>query len=131
MIHGVGTDLLEIARMRTALARFGERLPQRILHPAEWPRFEGDADRARWLAKCFAAKEATAKALGSGLRGIAFHDIGLVSGPRRRPLLVFSAHGERVLARAGIGARHISITDERELVMAFAVLEMNAGPALR
>lgn len=124
MIRGIGTDLLEIPRMRASLERFGDRLPRRILHPAEWPRFERENDRARWLAKCFAAKEATAKALGLGFHGIAPHDIGLDAGALRRPVLVFSAAGERVLVRAGVGARHVSITDQSELVMAFVVLEM-------
>ena len=123
MIHGVGTDLLEIARMRTTLDHFGDRLPRRILHRAEWPRFEKDRDRARWLAKCFAAKEATVKALGTGFRGIAWHDIGLTAAAQRRPLLVFSDHAAQILARAGIEVAHVSITDERDLVMAFVVLE--------
>lgn len=122
MIHGIGTDLVEIERLRRGLARHGERLPQRLLHPAEWPRYRADRDPARWLAKCFAAKEAVAKALGTGLRGIALRDIGLITGPLRRPDLAFSDHGGAALARAGVAGWHVSISDEAGLVVAFVVL---------
>lgn len=68
MILGIGTDLVDIARMRAALDRHGERFARRILSPAEWPDWQASGDPARLLAKRFAAKEAFAKASGQGLR---------------------------------------------------------------
>ena len=69
MIAGIGSDLVEIDRIRTALARHGERFARRILSPAEWPDWASAHDPARLLAKRFAAKEAFAKAAGTGLAG--------------------------------------------------------------
>ncbi len=68
MIVGIGTDLLDAERIRDGLARFGEHYADRILAPAEHAGFYASRDPARYLAKCFAAKEAFAKAAGTGLR---------------------------------------------------------------
>ena len=68
MIHGIGTDLLDATRIRAGLARFGEHYADRVLAPAEHAGYFASRDPARFLAKSFAAKEAFAKAAGTGLR---------------------------------------------------------------
>ncbi|HXG28877.1 MAG TPA: holo-ACP synthase [Nevskiales bacterium] len=123
MIHGVGTDLLDAGRMRRLFERYGSRLPERLLHQAEWPAYRAARDPAHFLARSFAVKEAAAKALGTGFRGIAHHDIGCTRDPLGKPELVFSAHGRSVLAGHGVSGGHVSLSDEGEFVLAFVVLE--------
>lgn len=123
MIFGVGTDLVEVARLRRLHERFGLRLSERLLHEIEWPRLRAEADPARWLAKCFAAKEATVKALGTGFRGIYHSDVGLTADAVRRPELVFSARGRAMLAERGVERWHVNLSDDAGLVVAFVVLE--------
>jgi holo-[acyl-carrier protein] synthase len=123
MIFGIGTDLLDAGRMRRLQVEYGERLAQRLLHEAEWEGYRAARDPAHFLARCFAVKEAAAKALGTGFRGITHHDIGCVRDSLGKPLLVFSAHARAVLDRAGVGGGHVSLSDEGEWVQAFVVLE--------
>lgn len=123
VIHGIGTDLVEVARFRRLLERFDTRLAERMLHETEWRRLESDADPARWLSKCFAAKEATVKALGTGFRGIYYRDVGLTANALRRPDLVFSARGREKLAEHGVQRWHVNLSDDAGLVVAFVVLE--------
>lgn len=100
MILGIGTDLVDIARMRAALDRHGERFARRILSPAEWPDWQASGDPARLLAKRFAAKEAFAKASGQGLRApvtlgalAVTHDaLGRPSKPSQAPERTSSAN---------------------------------------
>ncbi len=123
MIYGIGADLLDAGRMRRLLARHGGRLPERLLHEAEWPGYRAARDPAHFLARSFAVKEAAAKALGTGFRGIAHHDIGCTRDRLGKPELVFSAHGRAVLERFGVSGGHVSLSDEGEFVLAFVVLE--------
>lgn len=123
MIVGIGTDLVEVARFRSLWARFGTRLAQRMLHDSEWARLDSDPDPAAWLAKCFAVKEATVKALGTGFRGIYQRDVGLTANHLRRPQLVFSERGHRCLREHGVGRWHVNLSDDAGLVVAFVVLE--------
>ncbi|MGH8454009.1 MAG: holo-ACP synthase, partial [Nevskiales bacterium] len=104
-------------------ARFGERLAQRLLHEAEWQGYRSARDPAHYLARCFAVKEALAKAMGTGLRGFAHDDIGSVRGSLGQPELVFSPHARAMLDRLGVAGGHVSLSDEGEMVIAFVVLE--------
>lgn len=123
MIVGIGTDLVEVSRFRDLWSRHGERLARRLLHEAEWQRLWQDADPAAWLAKCFAAKEAAVKALGTGFRGIYQRDVGLSANALRRPELVFSDRGRRCMERHGVTRWHVNLSDDAGLVIAFVVLE--------
>lgn len=127
MIYGIGTDLLDTARMRRLHVEYGERLAQRLLHEAEWAGYRAARDPAHFLARSFAVKEATAKALGTGFRGIAHHDIGCTRDVQGKPELAFSAHARQLLEQQGIASGHVSLSDEGELVLAFVVLECVAG----
>ena len=123
MIMGIGTDLLKISRMEKALKRHGTRLPERILHPDEMQRFHETKRPANFLAKCFAVKEATVKALGLGFSGIGYRDVGWVQDARGKPELVFSAHGKKVMREMGASTGFVSLTDESDMVVAVVVLE--------
>lgn len=127
MIYGIGTDLLDATRMRRLHARFGERLAQRILHEAEWPGYRSAKDPAHFLARCFAVKEASAKAMGTGFHGLAHHDVGSVRNRLGKPDLVFSAHARKILDHMGVAGGHVSLSDEGEMIMAFVILEKPVG----
>lgn len=123
MIVGIGTDLLEIARIEQALART-PRLPERILTPVELESFRQHARPALFLAKRFAAKEAAVKALGTGIgRGISWQHFEVSHDPLGRPLLAVSGEAANRAAEAGIDHWHLSYTDERAYVSAFVIAE--------
>ncbi|WP_421621348.1 holo-ACP synthase [Alkalilimnicola ehrlichii] len=125
MIVGLGTDLVEIARMERLLARHGDRALTRLLHVQERAECPCAPDRAaRFLARRFAAKEAAAKALGTGIaNGIRFADLQVSHDDRGRPLL--NLHGEARQHAQALGAtgHHLSISDEQTHALAFVVLE--------
>lgn len=124
MIVGVGVDLVQISRVRRSLERFGDRFAGKILCEAEMERMSRRTDRAAWLAKRFAAKEAVAKALGTGMRqGVHFAQILVSRQKGGAPIVQLSG---AALARAealGVTRAHISISDEQDYAVAFAVLE--------
>ena len=124
MIFGIGTDIVRIPRMADNLARYGERFAARILTRAEMATFVDSARQASFLAKRFAAKEATAKALGTGFRdGLNLHDIGVDNDALGKPLLVFSPQAQQILQKQGIGNTHLSLSDESEYAVAYVVFE--------
>lgn len=123
MIYGIGTDIVEVARVQSAWERHGERFARRILTPAEYTAFGGAKLPVYYLAKRFAAKEATVKALGTGFRGgIRLADIGVVHNAAGKPDLVCTGHAQRLMQRLNIGASHLSLADEREYAVAFVIL---------
>ena len=124
MIHGIGTDLLDAERIRSGLARFGEHYADRILAPAEQAGYVASRDPARFLAKCFAAKEAFAKATGTGLRSpVTLRNIAVLRDPRGKPYLQCAPDLAEWLAARHVTAHHVSLSDEGDLVLAFVVLE--------
>ena len=127
MIFGVGTDLVELARVEQTYARFGEHFVNRLLMDEERELFERTRRKARFLAMRFAGKEAVVKAMGTGFaHGVWIRDVGIVSDPRGRPLVIWSERGRGVCDELGIGEGHVSLTDDAGLVQAFAVV-MRAG----
>jgi holo-[acyl-carrier protein] synthase len=136
MIFGIGVDVLSAARMHDSYVRFGERLVNRLLLPQELAQLARTARPERFLATRFAAKEAIVKAMGTGFaHGIWIRDVGIVQNSWGRPDVVFSARGERVRRKLGIGAGFVTLTDEAGLIVAVAVLEKarrrKAAPARR
>jgi holo-[acyl-carrier protein] synthase len=124
MIFGIGTDIVEVSRIEDSLDRFGENFAQRILNEREWLDFEQSQIKARFLAKRFAAKEAFAKALGTGLRSPAtFGNIGVAHDDLGKPVLDLAPELQAHLEQRGIRACHLSISDEKALAVAFVVLE--------
>ena len=123
MIFGIGVDVLESARIARTLERFGSRFIEHLLLPAESAQLAATSRHARFLAMRFAAKEAIVKAMGTGFsHGMWIRDVGVVQNAWGRPEVVFSARGERVRRGLGIGEGHVTLTDERGLVVAVAVL---------
>ncbi|AXE32940.1 holo-ACP synthase [Chromobacterium phragmitis] len=124
MIRGIGTDLVEIERMAELVQRWGAKAGRRILTAAEQGEFEAHADPARFLAKRFAAKEAFAKALGTGVVAPALLTaIGVGHDELGKPLLVLSDELAAFAAARGVSRMHVSISDERGHALAFVVLE--------
>lgn len=126
MIVGMGTDIVEIGRIRAGLDRFGRRYAARILSPAELALLApGDGlPAASRLAGRFAAKEAAVKALGTGFsNGICLHDVEILADALGKPRLVFAARAEARRQELGARRSHISISHERQYAVAMVILE--------
>lgn len=127
MIHGIGIDLVTVARVRGVHARFPGRFARRILTADELTELAGLApgiDAARFLAKRYAVKEAAVKALGTGEReGVLLRDFGLAHDALGRPELRIEGTGAARCRSVGVTASHVSLSDEGDLVTAFVVLE--------
>lgn len=122
-IAGIGTDLVEIDRLAAALERFGQRFGERILGRDELIEWERGRRSPRFLAKRFAAKEAAAKALGTGFRnGIRFVDIQVRHDALGKPQLAFEAAAAARAEALGVVRSELSISDERSYAVAFVVL---------
>jgi holo-[acyl-carrier protein] synthase len=123
MIFGIGVDVLETQRIAHTLERFGGRFIERLLLPQEQAQLARTERRARFVAMRFAAKEAVVKAMGTGFaHGMWIRDVGVVQNAWGKPEIIFSARGEQVRRRLGIGEGHLTLTDEAGLVVAVAVL---------
>jgi len=124
MIFGIGVDVLESARIARTLERFGARFIAHLLMPEEEAQLALTERRERFLAMRFAAKEAVVKAMGTGFaHGMWIRDVGVVQNAWGKPEVVFSARGEQLRRSLGIGAAHVTLSDEGGLVVAVAVLE--------
>ena len=127
MILGIGTDLVDIRRIEQAIARHGDRFINRIYTEVERARAERKANRIDTYAKRFAAKEACAKALGTGFRnGVFFRDMGVVNLPSGKPTLRLTGGALarlQAITPAGYTAQiDLALTDEHPLAQAFVVI---------
>ncbi|HJQ57775.1 MAG TPA: holo-ACP synthase [Vineibacter sp.] len=128
MIIGIGSDLIDIRRIEQTLQRHDARFIARCYTDIERKRSDGRADRAASYAKRFAAKEACAKALGTGIRrGVFWRDMGVVNKPSGQPTLMLTGGAmERLRAITPAGMRaeiHLTITDDFPMAQAFVVIE--------
>lgn len=137
MIVGTGTDIVEIERVRAILAKQGARFKQRIFTPAEQLYAEKSPHTANAYAKRFAAKEAMAKALGTGLRGlgagdadskgVSWTEIEVVNNQAGRPAIIL--HGGALAAAQSCCPAshkpniHLSLSDEADMALAFVIIE--------
>ncbi|MGB3897120.1 MAG: holo-ACP synthase [Mesorhizobium sp.] len=132
MIIGIGSDLMDIRRIEKSLERYGERFIQRIYTEVEQARSEGRRARAASYAKRFAAKEACAKALGTGIsQGVFWRDMGVANLPGGKPTMQLSggalAQLEKLLPAGHRAAIHLTITDDYPLAQAFVIIEALPG----
>lgn len=126
MIFGIGTDIVSYSRIQALHERYGARFAQRLLGAIELAEYTRSADPARYLMKRFAAKEAFAKALGTGLRGnVTLRRIRVEHDELGKPLLAFDDALADYVFSLGVTRHHLSISDERDAAVAFVVLEKN------
>ena len=112
-VLGLGIDLCEIDRIQEALARHGKRFLERICVPGEVRRPLDSRRIAEHVAGLFAAKEAAMKALGTGMRGVAFREIAVAREPGGPPRLVLTGRARARAAALGVVAAHVTITHGR------------------
>src|SRR4051794_7963058 len=135
MILGVGSDLVDIRRIEKAIERFGDRFLDRIFTETERRRCNRRAmTRTASYARRFAAKEAAAKALGTGFRrGVFWRDLGVVNLPSGQPSLLLTGGALRrlqAITPSGMVARlDLSLTDEPPLAQAVVIISALPGPA--
>ena len=123
MIYGIGTDIVHINRMHENLDKYGDKFARRILTDSEFDEFKDKKDKAAFLAKRFAAKEATAKAMGTGFSGgLSLHHIGVEHDDAGKPILAFLDVAEKFLHEKKIKQTHLSLADERDYAVAFVTL---------
>ncbi|UOP05229.1 holo-ACP synthase [Conchiformibius kuhniae] len=131
MIYGIGNDILAVRRVEKLYKKYGEALPRRILSRIESLEFadkfspKNRDDAVRFLAKRFAAKEAFAKAVGTGLREpVNFHNISIGHNDLGKPEFLCADELKQWLADKNIAKVHLSLSDEERYVSAFAVAEV-------
>ncbi|ATU92212.1 holo-ACP synthase [Phyllobacterium zundukense] len=128
MIIGIGSDLIDIRRIEKTLERHGQRFIDRVYTPVEQAKSERRKERAASYAKRFAAKEACAKALGTGLsQGVFWRDMGVVNLPSGAPTMQLTNGAAKRLSAivpSGYTSRiHLTITDDFPLAQAFVIIE--------
>ncbi|PJA61004.1 MAG: holo-ACP synthase [Rhodobacterales bacterium CG_4_9_14_3_um_filter_71_31] len=128
MILGIGADLADIRRIEATMARFGARFIDRVFTDVEQIKSDRRRDRAASYARRWAAKEACAKALGTGLRmGVAWREMGVVNLDSGQPTMALTGGAaERLAAMTpdGRAARiHVTLTDDPPYAQAFVVIE--------
>ena len=127
MIIGIGNDMIDIRRVERTIERYGERFLERVFTEAERVKSDGRAMRAASYAKRFAAKEACAKALGTGFRqGVFWRDMGVVNLPSGRPTLQLTGGAARALVQLTPDGHEVridlSITDDFPTAQAIVII---------
>ena len=124
MIYGIGTDLVDIERVEKILLKNRDGFIKRVLSEHEQALFTNKADSAAYFAKRFAAKEAFAKALGTGIgRVVSFQDLTVRNNENGKPHFIPSEKLRQYLVENNIKQAHLSISDESQNAIAFVVLE--------
>ena len=134
MILGIGSDIVDVRRIERTIERHGERFIMRIFTEVERATAERRAKRMETYAKRFAAKEACAKALGTGFRaGVFFRDMGVVNLRSGRPTMALTGGAQarlRAITPDGYEARiDVTITDEGHIAQAFVIISAEPGGA--
>ncbi|MBF0264530.1 MAG: holo-ACP synthase [Gammaproteobacteria bacterium] len=130
MIYGIGTDIVSIKRIRDSISRNPVKFPQRILTPFEMEKYrdhyEHSLDNASaYLAKRFAAKEATAKAFGIGFsQGLSLQHIETFNNDLGQPHLRFYEFAQEFINQKQIKQSHLSLSDEKEFAIAYVILSI-------
>ena len=123
-ILGLGTDIVEIARIEGVIARSGARLARRVLSDNEWAIWETHQQPVRFLAKRFAVKEAASKAMGTGIRnGLAFNQFEVYNDELGKPKLRLWGEAKLLAERMGVANMHVTLADERHYACATVIVE--------
>lgn len=133
MIVGIGADIVDIGRIEAGLERFGERFLNRLFAAEERDAALRARNRAAFLAKRFAAKEAFAKAVGTGIdKGVAWRDIAVTNDAAGRPVLNISGGAkacvDTLLPSGYVGRIDLSLSDEPPMALAFVVISAVPQP---
>ena len=124
MIFGIGVDIVQLSRIQDAMKRHGDKFAEKILSEMELQEYLSDKKKANFLAKRFAAKEAFAKALGIGFTGgITLKQIQISHNKIGRPILILTGRAKEETDKLNIRHYHVSLSDERDHVVAFVTLE--------
>lgn len=124
MVLGIGTDLIEIARIEKSVAKFGDHFLHRVFTPGEIAYCYQKKHAAESLASRFAAKEAGAKALGTGIsRGVTWKELEVRRNPGERPTLHLTGRAAELAKRMGIVRLSLSLSHSRELAFAVVIAE--------
>ncbi|MBN9287091.1 MAG: hypothetical protein BGO43_11950 [Gammaproteobacteria bacterium 39-13] len=121
-IIGIGTDIVDKNRISRLLKRFGQRFIERILSEEERKVISLISDPTAYLAKRFAAKEAVAKALGTGIGAVTFNEISILNATGGKPYVKFEGKSKQFASSLNIQEIMISLSDEKECALAFAVI---------
>ena len=123
-ILGLGTDIVEIARIEGVISRSGDRLAKRVLSENEWAQYQKHQQPVRFLSKRFAVKEAAAKAFGTGIRGgLAFNQFEVYNDELGKPGLRFFQQAAEVAKKLGVVNVHVTLADERHYACATVIIE--------
>ena len=124
MIHGIGLDMVDIRRMQVNIDRFGARFAGKILSANELRDYSMVEKPASFLARRFAAKEALAKALGTGFgNGVTLKNISIIHKVDGQPAINCTGKIQEVMSAQGISSSHLTITDEKDYACACVILE--------
>ena len=124
MIFGIGVDLVETPRIARLLEQYGERFARRVLTELEWPGYLRTNKPVLFVANRFAAKEAFSKAMGTGFRyPVTLQNISVVQNKAGKPGYVLSDALAKVMEAHEIAGHHLTISDEKSMACAVAILE--------
>jgi phosphopantetheine--protein transferase-like protein len=123
MIFGIGTDIVEIKRIKAAICR-NPKFPERLFTEKELEYYRKKDMKAQHIAGGFSAKEAVLKALGTGLRGFRWKDIEILRGPAGKPMVRFGGSVKQFAEDNGIGIIHVTISHSKDFATAMAVAEV-------
>jgi len=124
VIFGIGTDIVEVARIESVYKRRGDRFAKHVLHEREWSDFEQSKQKHRFLAKRFAVKEAATKALGTGqAQSVLLRHFYVTHNSAGKPELFADACALEQCQQAGVNKLHVSIADETHYATAQVILE--------
>jgi len=123
VIVGIGTDIVSIERIQGIQTRLGDKFARRILTDAEFALYIKRSRSASYLASRFAAKEAIAKALGTGIGKVSFHHIETLHASTGAPVVQLHKQALAIQKAKKISCIHLSLSDEEHYATAFVVLE--------
>jgi len=132
MILGIGNDIIDIRRVEKTLEKYGDRFIQRVFTQIEQERSERRKLRAASYAKRFSAKEACAKALGTGIsQGVFWRDMGVINSPSGQPSMILTGTAQKHLLRmVPEGFKpviHLTITDDFPMAQAFVIISAKSS----